>query len=144
MIKRIFYWLLLLAFFLAFASVSLAQEKVYTDTKSELNRLNQIINELEQSYNQASKNLQTSKSQLETQERQLQTLQEQLQTLKIQIEKSENLSIQLSEKLNQTEAGLMRLEESFNKYKKEAESKIKRLTMQRNIAVIVGIILSFI
>jgi chromosome segregation ATPase len=99
-----------------------------------------IINDLENNYNQAKSSLQTSKRQLEQQEKQLRTLQSQLTALKSQIEKSENLSIQLSKKLSQAETDLKTLEESWKQYKIEAELRIKKLTIQRNISVGIALI----
>jgi septal ring factor EnvC (AmiA/AmiB activator) len=84
----------------------------YTIYEFELNQLLKIIDNLENNYNKAKSSLQTSKQQLEQQEKQLQTLQNQLTVLQSQIEKSENLSIPLSEKLSQAETNLKTLEES--------------------------------
>jgi hypothetical protein len=46
-------------------------------------------------------------------------------------------SIQLSEKLSQAETDLKTLEESFRKYKDEAERRIRRLSIQKNVCIII-------
>jgi septal ring factor EnvC (AmiA/AmiB activator) len=119
-------------------------EVSYMIYDSELNQLLKIINDLENNYKQAKSSLQTSKQQLEQQEKQLQTLQNQLTALKSQIEKSENLSIQLSGKLSQAEMDLKTLEESWKQYKIEVESRIRKLTIQRNVCIIIGLIVAFL
>jgi chromosome segregation ATPase len=133
--------LVLFALLLVTVSASCQAEDSYRLYESELTRLTQIIDNLESNWNQAKSSLQSSKQQLQQQEKQLIELQTQLQTLKNQIVESENLSIQLSEKLSQAEMSLKTLEESFKQYKSEAESRIRKLTIQRNVlAVIAGIL----
>jgi chromosome segregation ATPase len=132
--------LVLFALLLATVSRSCLAEGSYKVYESELTRLTQIINSLETNWNQAKSSLQTSKNQLEMQEKQLQELEIQLATLKSQIGQLENQSETLSEKLSQAEMSLTRLEQSFQQYKKEAEARIRKLTIQRNVmAVIAGI-----
>jgi chromosome segregation ATPase len=141
---KISFILFLLVLFLVTSLRACRAEASHTIYESELNQLLKIINDLENNYKQAKSSLQTSKQQLERQEKLLQTLQNQLTTLKSQIKKSENLSNQLSEKLNQAETGLKTLGESFQKYKNEAEARNKRLTIQRNVCIIIGLMAAFL
>ena len=136
--------LVLFALLLVTVSASCRAEGKYPIYESELIKLTQIINSLEANWNQAKSSLQTSKEQLQQQERQLTELETQLATLKNQIGKLESQSTILSEKLSQAEMSLKTLEESFQQYKKEVKIKIWKITIQRNICFIFGIIMCFI
>lgn len=118
-----------LLFFWLFPSLygSHAQAEVqYTISETELTQLEQNLTALEQ--HSKSKSIL-----LDKQAKQLNEAQKQLKIVNGQIRKSQKLN-------EQTQNSLKIARESFNKYEREAERKVKIKTRQRNMWIVISVV----
>lgn len=129
-----------LLFFLGMPSRVAMAEQQYSITGSELTRLVEISTRLEMLNAKLQNELTTSKkslsqlmSGLDSYKIELMELETQLITLRAE---SETLKLQLQN----AEILLEKAKESFVSYKTESEKKIKRLTIQRNVSVMIAVI----
>ena len=101
-------------------------EVQYTISETELTQLEQNFTTLEQHSKDKS-------ILLDKQAKQLNEAQEQLKIANEQIKKSKTLN-------EQTQNSLKIARESFNKYKREAERKVKIKTRQRNFWIVISVV----
>jgi chromosome segregation ATPase len=118
-------------------------EPVYTVSGSELSRLLQISAKLERLNNQLQDELKTSKENLTRLGSELESCKAELTELQNRLSQSKTELTQLKNSLTTAENLLRKAETSFEKYKSEVEARIKRLTIQRNIFAVVGLIAAF-
>jgi uncharacterized phage infection (PIP) family protein YhgE len=112
-------------------------EPVYTVSGSELNDMKHYIELIRQESQRLQSDLKNSRISLEQAE-------ERRRNLESQLEELINGHKLLLEERNELETLLKDLRESFEQLKTEAQRKIKVLTIQRNIAVVLGAILAFL
>lgn len=101
-------------------------ERVYTISETELTQLEQNLTTLEQ-------HSRDKKILLDKQAKQLNEAQEQLKIANEQIKKSQELNEQMQNSLKIAR-------ESFNKYEREAERKVKIKTRQRNFWIVISVV----
>jgi chromosome segregation ATPase len=116
------------------ASVSCQAEASYRVTEPELSNMKYYISIIKQEKQNLINDLQASKISLQEAETRRQSLENQLNEALIKY----NL---LLEERNELETLLKDLKEQFERLKKEAEAKIRKLTIQRNVFVAVSLIL---
>lgn len=112
-------------------------EPVYTISANELNDMKHYIALIRQENQNLLNDLKSCKISLQQAEKQRLSLENQLNGL-ISTHKL------LSEERNELETLLKELQESFVQSKKEAETKIRRLIIQRNIGLILGVAAFFL
>ena len=128
--------LLLLLFLLAMVLQVCKAEPVYNVSGSELNDMKNYIELIRQENRQLQNDLKNSRISLEQAE-------ERRRSLESQLEELINGHKLLLEERNELETLLKDLRESFEQLKAEAQSKIRRLVTQRNLALIIGILVAF-
>jgi septal ring factor EnvC (AmiA/AmiB activator) len=128
--------LLLLLFLLVMVVQVCKAEPVYTVSGSELNDMKHYIELIRQENRQLQNDLKNSRISLEQAE-------ERRRSLESQLEELINGHRLLSEERSELETLLKDLRESFEQLKAEAQSKIGRLVVQRNLALIVAILAAF-
>jgi chromosome segregation ATPase len=146
--------LVLSVLLLAFVSPSCQAEGSYRLYESELTRLQQICEKLDKLNNQLSNKLTISevsltqlqnelescKAELTQLQNQLQASQAELTQLQNQLQASQAELTQVKNYLTTAENLLRKAEESFEQYKKEVKSKIRKLVIQRNVLTVIAII----
>jgi septal ring factor EnvC (AmiA/AmiB activator) len=128
--------LLLLLFLLVMVVQVCKAEPVYTVSGPELNDMKHYIELIRQENRQLQNDLKNSRISLEQAE-------ERRRSLESQLEELINGHRLLSEERSELETLLKDLRESFEQLKVEAQSKIGRLVVQRNLALIVAILAAF-
>ena len=133
--------LLLCSFFLllAFGQTCRAEEN-YVITGNELSELNSILERLETLNMSLKSDLVASKENLLLLENELQTCKIDLAALQICLARSQAESITLGEQLRIADSSLAAAEKSFSEYKAAVQSRIRVLTRQRNLAILVAIL----
>ncbi len=119
-------------------------EENYIVTGSELQQLSAIFEKLETLNQKLSGELATSKESLHLLEDELLKLKADLAGLQTTLAQSEMVSTQLRELLQKAENSLTQLEASFEEFKSAAQSQIRKLRRQRNLAILAAIIVAFI
>ncbi len=99
---------------------------MYAVSEKELTRLLEITTKLEAINLELNSSLKISKKQMENLEKDSQALSKELIESKQKSEGLETTSIQLSEALSKATDSLTKMNESFEAYKKEAESKLDK------------------
>jgi chromosome segregation ATPase len=128
--------LLLLLFLLAMVLQVCKAEPVYNVSGSELNDMKHYIELIRQENRQLQNDLKNSRISLEQAE-------ERRRSLESQLEELINGHKLLLEERNELETLLKDLRESFEQLKTEAQSKIRKLVVQRNLALIIAILAVF-
>jgi len=128
--------LLLLLFLLAMVLQVCKAEPVYNVSGSELNDMKHYIELIRQENRQLQNDLKNSRISLEQAE-------ERRRSLESQLEELINGHKLLLEERNELETLLKDLRESFEQLKAEAQSKIRKLVIQRNLALIIAILAVF-
>jgi septal ring factor EnvC (AmiA/AmiB activator) len=128
--------LLLLLFLLAMVLQVCKAEPVYNVSGSELNDMKHYIELIRQENRQLQNDLKNSRISLEQAE-------ERRRSLESQLEELINGHKLLLEERNELETLLKDLRESFEQLKAEAQSKIRKLVVQRNLALIIAILAVF-
>ncbi len=127
----------------------------YVITGTELRQLSEIFDKLatlnEKLNNELSlskQNLQQLEAELAQLKNELQTLRDKLERLKndlaesqISLTRSEEELTQLREQLQIAENSLKQLEQSFAEYRHAAESRLKRVILERNLAILVAVLM---
>jgi chromosome segregation ATPase len=127
-------WSVLCVLLLVIVCQCCRAEGSYQLTEPELSNIKHYISVIKQEKQQLLNDLQTCKISLKQAEEQRQSLENQLN------EALTNCKL-LQEERNELETLSKDLKEQFDQSKKEAESKIRKLTIQRNIFVAVSLIL---
>jgi chromosome segregation ATPase len=112
-------------------------EPVYIVSKSELTAMKHYLAIIRQENQNLLNDLKNCKISLQQAEEQRKNLENQLNELS-------NKHKLLSEERSELETLLKELQESFAQSKKEAQTRIRRLTIQRNVCLIVGILVAFL
>jgi uncharacterized protein (DUF3084 family) len=128
--------LLLLLFLSAMVSQVCKAEPVYSVSGSELNDMKHCIERIRQENQQLQSDLKNSRISLEQAE-------ERRRNLENQLREALNKLTLLQEERSELETLLKDLRESFEQLKAEAQSKIGKLVIQRNLALILGILVVF-
>jgi septal ring factor EnvC (AmiA/AmiB activator) len=128
--------LLLLLFLLAMVLQVCKAEPVYNVSGSELNDMKHYIELIRQENRQLQNDLKNSRISLEQAE-------ERRRSLESQLEELINGHKLLLEERNELETLLKDLRESFEQLRAEAQSKIRKLVVQRNLALIIAILAVF-
>lgn len=136
--------LVLSALLLVTVSVSCQAEGNYQLYESELTRLQQITERLDKLNSQLSNELATSKTNLTQLQNELESCKADLTQLQNQLQASQAELTQAKNYLMTAENSLRKAEESFKQYEKEAEARIKRLVIQRNVVGVIAVILGVI
>ena len=137
---KLLFVLLSLLLLLSLASRCCKAEENYIITGSELQQLSEIFERLEMLNAKLSSELTASKESLRQLEDELTKLKADLAELQITLARSETESTRLRELLLKAENSLTQLEASFEEFKSAAQSQIRKLRRQRNLALL-GMIL---
>jgi chromosome segregation ATPase len=134
----------LLALLLLLASGMCARparaEGTFAISGSELDQLSSILTRLDELNGRLQSELANSKESLRQLEAELTACKQDLAELTLRLQQSEQVLTQLQEQLQRAKNLLTQLEQSFEAYKSAAESRIRALTRQRNLAILAAII----
>ncbi len=137
---KVLAWLLCSFFLLlAFGQTCRAEEN-YVITGNELSQLNEIFEKLETLNAKLQNELTISRKSLQQLDDELTKLKADLAELQATLARSEAESMQLRELLLKAESSLTRLETSFAEYRSAAESRIRTLARQRNLAILIAVL----
>jgi uncharacterized protein YbcI len=147
MLKRLLLLLLLVSLLVVALPFTILAEPMYQISASELQSIrdnnSNIIKEnqnLKQQLLNSNLNLNQFQDLLNKQEVKVKALQQTIATLINKLEQSEQTSTQASDQVNELKAIQAELTKSYNESLKEALKEIKRLKIERNLAIIGGII----
>jgi peptidoglycan hydrolase CwlO-like protein len=136
--------LALLLLLLVTVSPCCQAEGNYPIYESELTRLLQICERLDKLNNQLQSEQKNSKKESIQLQKELESCKEELTQLQSELQVSKAESNQLKSYLAAAVNSLQKAEESWKQYKKEVESKIRKLTIQRNVIAVIAAILGII
>jgi septal ring factor EnvC (AmiA/AmiB activator) len=144
--SKLVIWPLVLCLLLASAICArpCRAEDNYVISGSELRQLSEIFERLETLNQRLSSELSASRENLRKLEDELSGLKQDLAELQSTLARSEQESTQLWEQLQTAQSLLEQAEQSFSEYKSAAESQIKSLRTQRNLAILLAIILALV